>query len=37
VARVITAIVAAWQAKAISRDKTTELFRKGEVLLVGDA
>jgi hypothetical protein len=31
----ITAIVAAWQAKAISRDTMTELFRKGEVLPEG--
>jgi hypothetical protein len=28
----ITAIVAAWQAKAISRNTMTELFRKGKVL-----
>jgi hypothetical protein len=31
----ITAIVAAWQAKAISPDTMTELFRKGEVLPEG--
>jgi hypothetical protein len=34
-AQEITAIVAAWQAKAISRDTMTELFRKGEVLPEG--
>ena len=31
----ITAIVAAWQAGAISRDTMFELFRKGEVLPAG--
>ncbi len=31
----IQAIVAAWQAGAISRDTMTELFRRGEVLPEG--
>ena len=31
----ITAVVAAWQAGAISRDTMTELFRRGEVLPEG--
>jgi hypothetical protein len=31
----ITAIVAAWQANAISRETMFELFRKGEVLPAG--
>ena len=31
----IQAIVAAWQANAISRDTMTELFRRGEVLPEG--
>jgi hypothetical protein len=34
-AQEITAIVAAWQAKAISRDTMTELFRNGKVLPEG--
>jgi len=34
-AQEITAIVAAWQANAISRDTMTELFRRGEVLPEG--
>jgi hypothetical protein len=28
----VTAVVAAWQAGAISRDTMFELFRKGEIL-----
>ena len=31
----IQAVVAAWQARAISRDTMTELFRRGEVLPEG--
>ena len=31
----IQAVVAAWQAGAISRDTMTELFRRGEVLPEG--
>ena len=31
----IQAIVAAWQANAISRDTMTDLFRRGEVLPEG--
>jgi hypothetical protein len=34
-AQEIAAIVAAWQANAISRDTMTELFRRGEVLPEG--
>ena len=34
-AQEIQAIVAAWQANAISRDTMTELFRRGEVLPEG--
>lgn len=34
-AQEITAIVAAWQVNAISRDTMTELFRRGEVLPEG--
>jgi hypothetical protein len=33
----ITAIVAAWQAGAISRDMMTDLFRRGEVLPEGQS
>jgi len=34
-AQEITAVVSAWQAKAISGDTMTDLFRRGEVLQEG--